>query len=68
MADEPANVEERHAPLKWFLGWLLPSLLVSVAAAVFGYPVPAWALAVLVWVVLGWFSTYNSLAGRVSRG
>lgn len=57
-----------RAPLKWFLGWLLPSLLVSVAAAVFGHPLPAWALAVLVWVVLGWFSTYNSLAGRVSRG
>lgn len=57
-----------RAPLRWYLGWLVPSLLASVALAVFGHPLPAWALAVLVLVVLGWFSTYNSLVGRVLRG
>jgi low temperature requirement protein LtrA len=56
-----------RAPLKWFLGWLLPSLLVAVAAAVFGHPLPAWSLALLAWVILGWFSTYDRLVERARR-
>jgi low temperature requirement protein LtrA len=53
-----------RAPLKWFLGWALPSLLASVAVAVFGHPLPAWSLALIACVILLWFSTYNSLAGH----
>ena len=56
-----------RAPLKWFLGWSLPSLLVAVAAAVFGYPLPAWSLALLAWVILGWFSRYDWLVERARR-
>ncbi|MEV8377901.1 low temperature requirement protein A [Kribbella sp. NPDC056861] len=52
------------APLKWYLGWLLPSLLATVAVAIFGHALPGWALAVLVWGFLAWFSTYNSLVDR----
>ncbi|TDU82170.1 low temperature requirement protein LtrA [Kribbella voronezhensis] len=51
-----------RAPLKWFLGWALPSLLASVAVAVLGHPLPAWSLAVLAGVILLWFSTYNWLS------
>jgi low temperature requirement protein LtrA len=56
-----------RAPLKWFLGWSLPCLLVAVAAAVFGHPLPAWSLAVLASVILGWFSTYDRLVERARR-
>ncbi|WP_328327021.1 low temperature requirement protein A [Kribbella sp. NBC_00382] len=55
------------APLRWYLGWLLPSLLAAAAIAVFGHPLAGWALAVLAWVTLGWFSTYNSLPAARER-
>ncbi|MEV6414848.1 low temperature requirement protein A [Kribbella sp. NPDC051718] len=48
------------APLRWYLGWLAPSLLATAALAVFGHPLTGWGLAILAWVILGWFSTYNS--------
>ncbi|MGC4939661.1 low temperature requirement protein A [Kribbella sp. DT2] len=50
------------APLKWYLGWALPSLMVLAAAGVFGHPLPAWSLALIAYAVLGWFSAYNRLA------
>ena len=57
------------APLKWYLGWLAPALLATVAVAVFGHPLAGWALGVLAWLVLGWFSTYNALIdGSQERG
>lgn len=56
-----------RAPLKWFLGWALPSLLASVVVVVFGHPLPAWSLAVLACVILFWFSTYNLLVENEER-
>jgi low temperature requirement protein LtrA len=53
-----------RAPLKWFLGWSLPSLLASVAVGVLARPLPAWSLAVLAGVILFWFSGYNWLTAR----
>ena len=50
-----------RAPLKWYLGWALPSLVVSALLAVFAHPFPAWSLAALACVVLVWFATYNRL-------
>jgi hypothetical protein len=56
-----------RAPLKWFLGWLLPSLLAVIAIAVFAHPLPGWSLTVLAFAVLAWFSTYNSLPAARER-
>jgi low temperature requirement protein LtrA len=50
--------------LRWFLGWLLPCLVVSVLIAVLGHPLPAWALGVLAAVVPTWFHGYDTLAKR----
>ena len=50
-----------RAPLKWYLGWALPSLVVSVLAGVLGHAVPAWSLAVLAYAVLVWFASYDRL-------
>ncbi|GAB3834555.1 hypothetical protein GCM10028799_68510 [Kribbella italica] len=50
-----------RAPLKWYLGWALPSLLVLAAVAVFGHPLPAWSLALIAYGVLAWFAAYNKL-------
>ena len=55
-----------RAPLKWYLGWVLPSTVVAVLAGVLGYLVPGWSLAVvawgvLVWGVLVWFASYDRL-------
>jgi low temperature requirement protein LtrA len=57
-----------RAPLKWYLGWQAPSLLLSVAVAVFGHPLTGWAIGVLAWVCIGWFSTYNSLIDQQGEG
>jgi low temperature requirement protein LtrA len=50
-----------RAPLRWYLGWLLPSFLGTTVVAIFGHPLAGWALGVLAWVCLAWFSTYNYL-------
>ena len=49
------------APLKWYLGWQLPSLAAAVLLAVLGHDLPAWLLAVLAVIVLAWFASYNLL-------
>jgi low temperature requirement protein LtrA len=53
-----------RSPLKWYLGWVLPSVVVAMLAGVFGHLVPAWSLAVLAWLVLAWFASYNRLVKR----
>ena len=53
-----------RAPLKWFLGWALPCLVVSAALGVFGHPLPAWSLALLAYLVPAWFATYNRLVKK----
>jgi len=50
-----------RAPLKWFLGWALPCLVVSAVLGVFGHPLPAWSLALLAYVLPAWFAAYNQL-------
>jgi low temperature requirement protein LtrA len=50
-----------RSPVKWFLGWVLPSALVAVLAGVFGHLVPAWVLALAGWGVLVWFASYTRL-------
>ena len=50
-----------RSPLKWYAGWVLPSVVVAALAGVFGHLVPAWSLAVLAWLVLAWFASYNRL-------
>ncbi|GAA1544653.1 low temperature requirement protein A [Kribbella lupini] len=57
-----------RAPLKWYLGWALPSLLVLAAVAVFGHPLPAWSLALIAYGVLVWFSAYNKLVDSRAEG
>ncbi len=57
-----------RAPLKWYLGWAVPSLLVLAAVAVFGHPLPAWSLALIAYGVLVWFSAYNKLADTRTEG
>jgi Flp pilus assembly protein TadB len=52
-------------PLKWYLGWLLPSLAAAVLLAVLGHDLPAWLLAVLAVVALAWFASYNLLVTRL---
>jgi low temperature requirement protein LtrA len=58
-----------RAQLRWFLGWVLPSTVVAVLAGVLGHLVPAWSLAVVAWIVLVWFASYDQLGwrGRVGR-
>jgi low temperature requirement protein LtrA len=50
-----------RAPLRWYLGWLLPSFLGTVVVAILGHPLAGWALGVLALVCLAWFATYNYL-------
>ncbi|GAB2608334.1 low temperature requirement protein A [Kribbella endophytica] len=57
-----------RAPLRWYLGWAVPSLLVLAVAAVFGHPLPAWSLALIAYGVLVWFSAYNKLVDTRTEG
>lgn len=50
-----------RSPLKWYAGWVLPSVVVAVLAGVLGHAVPAWSLAVLACLVLTWFASDNRL-------
>jgi low temperature requirement protein LtrA len=50
-----------RSPLRWYFGWVLPCALVAALGGTFGYVVPGWALALLAWGVLAWFSSYNRL-------
>ncbi|WP_405060866.1 low temperature requirement protein A [Kribbella sp. NBC_01505] len=52
------------SPLKWFLAWVLPCVLVAVAGGVFGGHVPGWLLALAAYAVLAWFASYNQLVKR----
>ncbi|MFI5698288.1 low temperature requirement protein A [Kribbella sp. NPDC051586] len=47
--------------LRWFLGWQIPCLLVSVLVAALGHSLPAYALAVVAAAVPTWFYSYNRL-------
>ncbi|TDW13986.1 low temperature requirement protein A [Kribbella kalugense] len=47
--------------LRWFLGWQIPCLLVSVLVAALGRPLSAWSLAIVAAVVPSWFYSYNRL-------
>ena len=53
-----------RAPLKWYLGWVLPSTVVAVLAGVLGHLLPGWSLAVVAWGVLVWFASYDRLVKR----
>jgi low temperature requirement protein LtrA len=53
-----------RAPLRWYLGWILPSTVVAVLAGVLGHLVPAWSLAVVALLVLVWFASYDQLGSR----
>ena len=55
------------ARARWFLGWQLPCLLVSVAIATAGHPLPSWLLVILAAVVPTWFYTYNRLVRQRTR-
>ena len=57
-----------RSPLRWYLGWVLPSALVAVLGGVFGHLVPGWVLAALAWVVLAWFASYNRLVRTGTPG
>ncbi|MFF0270994.1 low temperature requirement protein A [Kribbella sp. NPDC004536] len=50
-----------RAPVRWYLGWALPSLLAAVLLGVLGHGLEAWLLGALSVVVLGWFALYNRL-------
>lgn len=53
-----------RAPLRWYLGWVLPSTVVAVLAGVLGHLMPGWSLAVVAWGVLVWFGSYDRLVKR----
>jgi low temperature requirement protein LtrA len=53
-----------RAPLDWYVGWVLPSTVVAVLAGVLGHLVPGWSLAVVAWLVLAWFASYDRLRKR----
>ncbi|MGW6282991.1 low temperature requirement protein A [Kribbella sp. NPDC055071] len=53
-----------RAPLRWYLGWVLPSTVVAVLAGVLGHLVPGWSLAVVAFAVLVWFASYHQLDSR----
>jgi low temperature requirement protein LtrA len=53
-----------RAPLRWYLGWVLPSTVVAVLAGVLGHLVPGWSLALVAWAVLAWFASYDRLGSR----
>lgn len=57
-----------RSPLRWYLGWVLPSALVAVLGGAFGHLVPGWVLAALAWVVLAWFASYNRLVKTRTPG
>ncbi|MGZ0152140.1 low temperature requirement protein A [Kribbella sp. WER1] len=48
-----------RAPVRWFAGWAVPSLVAAVLLGVLGHGIAAWLLAALSVVVLGWFALYN---------
>jgi low temperature requirement protein LtrA len=47
--------------LRWFLGWQIPCLLVSILVAVLGHSLPAYVLAVVAAAVPTWFYSYNRI-------
>ncbi|WP_427890416.1 low temperature requirement protein A [Kribbella sp. GL6] len=51
-----------RAPLRWYAGWAVPSLVAAVLLGVLGQGLQAWLLASLSVVVLGWFALYNWFA------
>jgi len=53
-----------RVPLRWYLGWVLPSAVVAVLAGVLGYLVPGWSLAVVAWGLLAWFASYDRLVKK----
>jgi low temperature requirement protein LtrA len=56
-----------HAPAHWLLGWALPSVAVPVVVGAVGGPLPAWAVASLMTVVVLWQVGYVPLHNRWGR-